>query len=229
MRAVTRVLLIDHEDSFTFNLVQALAALGADVEVVRDDRLAADAPLPEAILLGPGPGGPERRTRTLALLDRVDAAASGSAPRVLGVCLGLQLVVHHRRGRVARALRPMHGFAEAMEHDGRGVFRGLASPVTMARYHSLVATEPLPPDLEVSARSAGGEIMGLRSVTRPIECVQFHPESILSSDGQALLSNFVSPRDPMAPSGSVHSGHGPVEGRRGSGSDSFGNSRTSPL
>ena len=232
---MTRVLLIDHEDSFTFNLVQALRVLGARVEVRRDTALTADAPLPDAVLLGPGPGGPAARTRSLALLDRVASAEPGRAPRVLGVCLGLQLVVHWRGGRVARAHRPVHGFAERMTHDGRGLFAGLASPVTMARYHSLVALEPVPDDLEVSARSEEGEIMGLRSRTLPIECVQFHPESILSADGQALLSNFVSPRGPSAssgappPSGSLHSGHGPLEGRRGSGSESAGNSRTTPL
>lgn len=195
MDGVTGVLLIDHEDSFTFNLLQGLGLAGARVEVRRDTELDAalgsGGALPEAIVLGPGPGGPAARTATLALLDRIAELGPERAPRVLGVCLGLQLLVHWRGGTVGRARRPVHGFAEAIEHDGRGVFTGLPSPVTMARYHSLVAHEPLPADLEVTARTAEGEIMGLRSRTLPIECVQFHPESILSEQGQALLSTFV--------------------------------------
>lgn len=225
---MAHVLLIDHEDSFTYNLVQALGELGVRVDVVRDEALEPDTPLPAAVLLGPGPGGPHERAASLALLDRIQALDAQVAPRVLGVCLGLQLVVHWRGGRVARAHAPVHGCVEAVEHDYRGVFADLPNPVSMARYHSLVAHEPLPSDLEVSARSAGGEIMALRSRSRPIECVQFHPESILAEHGHALLSRFAraAAGDGRAPSGSVQSGHGPLEGRRGSGSDSVGNNAT---
>jgi para-aminobenzoate synthetase component II len=208
--AVARVLFVDHEDSFTYNLVQYLLELGADVDVRRPDRpdagprtsdfggtdtrsaskWAQDVELGDGVLLGPGPGGPAARARSLALLDRLERLGP-SAPPVLGVCLGLQLVAHWRGGRVERAIEPVHGFGEAIEHDGRGLFRGLPNPVSMARYHSLVAHEPLPEDLEVSARSAAGEVMGLRSRSVRIEAVQFHPESILSEAGHALLSNFL--------------------------------------
>ncbi|QDU84698.1 Aminodeoxychorismate synthase component 2 [Planctomycetes bacterium Pla163] len=202
---MARVLFVDHEDSFTYNLVQYLLELGADVDVRRPDRpraglgatcdrspaqWAREIELCDAVLIGPGPGGPAERVRTLALLDRLEGLGE-SAPPVLGVCLGLQLVAHWRGGSVGRALEPVHGFGEAIEHDGRGIFRGLPTPVSMARYHSLVAHEPLPADLEVSARSAAGEVMGLRSRSLRIEAVQFHPESILSEAGHALLSNFL--------------------------------------
>lgn len=256
---VTRVLFVDHEDSFTYNLVQYLLELGADVDVRRPDRprlgplgtsgggpaahgpqdaraateWAEDLELGDAVLLGPGPGGPAERVRSLALLDRLERLGP-SAPPVLGVCLGLQLIACWRGGAVGRALEPVHGFGEAIEHDGRGLFSGIRSPVSMARYHSLVAREPLPLDLEVSARSAAGEVMGLRSRSLSIEAVQFHPESILSEQGHRLLSNFLGScsrpgtasdpdrdSDPDS-SGAVQRGQGPDEGRRGSGSDSVG-------
>jgi anthranilate synthase/aminodeoxychorismate synthase-like glutamine amidotransferase len=186
------ILVLDNRDSFTFNLAQALQGLGCEVEVHRADGLSAEDALalaPERILVGPGPGGPAQARTSLDLITR-----AGDLP-VLGVCLGHQALAHAFGGRVERSRRPLHGRVVQVEHDGAGVFCGLPSPVAFTRYNSLtVATDTLPACLEVTARSADGEVMGLRHVDRPLEGVQFHPESILSSGaGLRLLANFVRP------------------------------------
>ncbi|MCB9915347.1 MAG: aminodeoxychorismate/anthranilate synthase component II [Planctomycetes bacterium] len=184
------LLFVDNRDSFSFNLVQALAALGADVRVVRADAASAAelvALRPERVLIGPGPGGPEGAGCSLALAH----ALRGVVP-LFGVCLGHQVLAASFGARVVRAARPVHGHADAVAHDGRGLFRGLPSPLTVGRYHSLVVDPAsLPPALEVSARSAAGEVMGLRHRELPIEAVQFHPESVLSEAGEAFFRNLL--------------------------------------
>ena len=185
-----RVLVLDNYDSFTWNLVQYLQVLGASVEVVKND--AADAAslvagAPDRILVGPGPCDPDRAGISLALI----AAAAGLIP-VLGVCLGHQAIGQLYGGRVVPARRLMHGKTSAIHHDGRGVFRSLPNPFTATRYHSLaVDPEQLPAALEVSARADDGEIMGLRHRELELEGVQFHPESVLSEQGMALLGNWL--------------------------------------
>jgi len=177
-----RVLLVDNHDSFTFNLVQGLRVLGAEVHVVRNDAITPEAALelvPTHLVLSPGPGRPSRAGATPAVL----AALLGRVP-VLGVCLGHQAIGEHFGGRIERAARPLHGKSSRVYHDGRGIFRGLPSPFEAGRYHSLcVREEGLSPDLEVSAWTAEGEIMGLRHRSLPVEGLQFHPESVLTPRG----------------------------------------------
>jgi anthranilate synthase/aminodeoxychorismate synthase-like glutamine amidotransferase len=185
------LLVIDNYDSFTYNLVQYLGELDAEVMVVRNDRMSADDLLalrPDRIVISPGPGRPENAGVTLDVLRRV-----GPATPVLGVCLGHQAIGLAFGGRVVRGPQPVHGKASQIEHDGRGVFAGLGSPFLGCRYHSLVvAEEGLPTALEVSARTAdGGTVMGLRHRSLPIHGVQFHPESILTSGGRQILRNFM--------------------------------------
>ncbi len=182
------ILVVDNYDSFTFNLVQYLLELGAEVEVHRhdDDAVASvDAVrsrAPRGVLLGPGPGRPADAGITPTL-----ARGELGLP-VLGVCLGHQAIGEAFGGRIVHAQRLMHGRTSPVEHDGRGVFRGLPSPFTATRYHSLVVEDAtLPASLEVSARSDDGEIMGLRHRELPLEGVQFHPESFLTEHGHALL------------------------------------------
>ncbi len=183
------VLVIDNYDSFTFNLVQYLGELDSAVKVVRNDVMSADAMLalgPDNIVISPGPGRPEQAGETITVVRK-----AGSIP-VLGVCLGHQAIGVAFGGIVAR-WRPVHGKASRVEHDGRGVFAGVGQLFAAGRYHSLVVLEDhLPADLTVTARSQDdGVVMGLRHRERPVFGVQFHPESILTSDGRQILRNFV--------------------------------------
>jgi anthranilate synthase component 2 len=186
-----RLLMIDNYDSFTYNLVQYLGELGADVEVFRNDVAGADELLarrPAGLVISPGPGRPEDAGISV---DAVRACAEGGVP-LLGVCLGHQAIGVAFGGRIARARSIMHGKVSSIEHDGNGVFRGLASPFQATRYHSLVIAEDSCPDaLVVTARTADGEIMGVRHRDLPIEGVQFHPESILTEVGKPLLRGFL--------------------------------------
>lgn len=185
------LLLIDNYDSFTWNLVHYLGALGADVVVRRNDALdvaEAMAMRPEGILLSPGPCDPDRAGICLELTR---AAAEARLP-LLGVCLGHQTIGQAFGGRVVQAGDIVHGKTGAIHHQGQGVFAGLPSPFAATRYHSLVvAREGLPDTLEISAALEDGTIMGLRHRALPIEGVQFHPESIASEHGHALLQNFL--------------------------------------
>jgi len=186
-----RVVVIDNYDSFVYNLVQYLGELGATPIVHRHDALDLDqlrALEPDAVLVSPGPGRPE------------DAGISNSAIRefgergvpVLGVCLGHQCLGQVYGGTVVRAPQVMHGKTSAIRHDGRGVFAGLPDPLVATRYHSLVVERAsVPSELEVSAETDDGLVMGLRHREHPIEGVQFHPESILTQSGHALLANFL--------------------------------------
>ena len=186
-----RLLMIDNYDSFTYNLVQYLRELGADVEVFRNDVASADELLarrPAGLVISPGPGRPEDAGISV---DAVRACAKGEVP-LLGVCLGHQAVGVAFGGRIVRARSIMHGKVSSIEHDGKGVFRGLASPFQATRYHSLVIADDSCPDaLVVTARTADGEIMGVRHRELPIEGVQFHPESILTEVGKPLLRGFL--------------------------------------
>ena len=184
------ILVVDNYDSFTWNLVHYLAELGAETRVVRNDDLTAAeawALKPEAVLLSPGPCTPNEAGICLAILD----TAPLDMP-IFGVCLGHQAMGQAFGGEVIRAKALMHGKTSPIEHDGRSVFKGLPSPFTATRYHSLaVRRETLPDVLEVTAWTADGEIMGLAHKTRPIHGVQFHPESIATEHGHDLLANFL--------------------------------------
>jgi len=185
------LLVIDNYDSFTWNLVQYLRELGCAVRVERNDALTPAEALAggaEAILLSPGPGTPGEAGISLGL---VAACAEARLP-LLGVCLGHQAIGQHYGGRIVRAPTPMHGKVSAIAHDGSGVFAGLPSPFEATRYHSLtVAPDGLPEGLIVNARAPDGTIQGLRHAELPIHGVQFHPESIASEHGHALLANFL--------------------------------------
>ena len=185
-----RLLLIDNYDSFTYNLVQAFLVLGADVHVYRNDAMTVDEALafaPSHLCISPGPGTPYDAGVSMDMIR----AFAGRLP-VLGVCLGHQSIVEVFGGKVVRAGRLMHGKTSLIQHDGRTLFDGLPQPCEVGRYHSLIAApESLPPELEVSARTAEGEIMGVRHCTLMVEGVQFHPESILTPDGPALMKNFL--------------------------------------
>ena len=185
---MTRVLMIDNYDSFTYNLVQYLAELGAEVEVRRNDQFALEEVerlAPGLIVISPGPGRPESAGLSMPIVEKY----AGRRP-ILGVCLGHQAIGAAFGGRVVRADRIMHGKTSEMRHDGRGVFRGLSNPMTATRYHSLLLErESLPDEIEVCAETAEGEIMGVRVRGAAVAGVQFHPESILSPEGKALLKN----------------------------------------
>jgi anthranilate synthase/aminodeoxychorismate synthase-like glutamine amidotransferase len=185
-----RLLLIDNYDSFTYNLVQAFLVLGADVHVYRNDAMTVEEALafaPSHLCISPGPGTPYDAGVSMDMIR----AFAGRLP-VLGVCLGHQSMVEVFGGKVVRAGRLMHGKTSVIQHDGRTLFAGLPQPCEVGRYHSLIAApETLPPELEVSARTAEGEIMAVRHRTLMVEGVQFHPESILTPDGPALLRNFL--------------------------------------
>ena len=187
---MSRVLLVDNYDSFTYNLYQYLGELGADVSVVRNDALTVDEALalcPDRIVISPGPGTPDQAGISLPLIAR----SAGRVP-LLGVCLGHQSLGQAFGGRVVRAPKLMHGKTSSIHHDGRTIFAGLEVPFTATRYHSLVvAPESVPECLEVSAWTEDGVVMGLRHRELPLEGVQFHPESILTSEGKALLRNFL--------------------------------------
>jgi para-aminobenzoate synthetase component 2 len=185
-----RLLLIDNYDSFTYNLVQAFLVLGADVHVYRNDAMTVAEALafaPSHLCISPGPGTPYDAGVSMDMIR----AFAGRLP-VLGVCLGHQSIVEVFGGKVVRAGRLMHGKTSIIQHDGRTLFEGLPQPCEAGRYHSLIAApETLPPELEVSARTAEDEIMGVRHRTLMVEGVQFHPESILTPDGPALMKNFL--------------------------------------
>jgi anthranilate synthase component II len=191
MRRRGLLLMIDNYDSFTFNLVQPLRAWGVDVRVARNDALTVDEALalrPSRVILSPGPNRPEQAG---ICVDLLRAAAERALP-VLGVCLGHQAIGVAFGGRVVRARRPLHGRASQVEHDGAGVFRGVPSPMTAARYHSLcISTRRLPAALVPTAWADDGTLMGVRHRELPIEGVQFHPESFMTPDGARLLKNFV--------------------------------------
>jgi anthranilate synthase/aminodeoxychorismate synthase-like glutamine amidotransferase len=184
------ILVVDNYDSFTYNLVQYLGELGAELTVVRNDAIDLAGILemsPERIVISPGPGTPDDAGVSLEIIRRL----AGRTP-ILGVCLGHQAIGQAFGATVSRARRQMHGKTSQIEHDGRGVFRGLPTPFSATRYHSLaVLADTVPPDIEISARAEDGEVMGLRHRRWPVEGVQFHPESILTEHGKALLRNFL--------------------------------------
>jgi anthranilate synthase/aminodeoxychorismate synthase-like glutamine amidotransferase len=189
------VLVIDNYDSFTYNLVQYLGELGAEVRVMRNDVVTLDEiaeARPERIVISPGPGRPEHAGVTMDVIRRF-----GETTPILGVCLGHQAIGAVFGGEVVRAGVPMHGKTSTIEHDGRGVFAGITGPFLASRYHSLIVAEHgLPDELEVTARTReDGSIMGLRHRTWPVHGVQFHPESILTGEGHRILRNFLESPD----------------------------------
>ena len=185
-----RMLLIDNYDSFTYNLVQAFAALGAEVLVYRNDAIGVDEALrlePTHLVISPGPGRPDDAGVSLDMI-----AAFAERIPVLGVCLGHQCLVSHFGGDIVRAERLMHGKTSMASHDGKTIFDGLSQPLEVGRYHSLCAEhESLPEVLELTAETNRGEIMGVRHKTLPLEGVQFHPESVLTPEGDQLMANFL--------------------------------------
>ena len=190
MSSRARILLIDNYDSFTYNLVQAFLMLGAEVDVHRNDAITVEEALRQGhshLVISPGPGTP----RDAGVSMRMIEAFAGHMP-IFGVCLGHQALVEVFGGRVVRASRLMHGKVSPVQHDGKGVFSGMAQNFQAGRYHSLIA-EPssMPQVLEVTARTDQGEIMGVRHRTLPIEGVQFHPESVLTPEGPVLMGNFL--------------------------------------
>ena len=187
---MTAVTLIDNYDSFTFNLVHYLGALGADVTVWRNDALSVDdviAAKPDAIVLSPGPCTPNEAGICLDLVRR-----AGATTPMLGVCLGHQAIGQVFGGQVVRARLPMHGKLSRISHNGRGVFRGVNGSFQATRYHSLVIDrKSAPPELEITAETDDGLIMGVSHRSAPVHGVQFHPESILSEHGRVVLRNFL--------------------------------------
>ncbi len=184
------LLLIDNYDSFTYNLYQYLGELGAEVEVVRNDSVTVediDEMAPERIIISPGPGNPD----DAGISKDVIRSFAGKTP-ILGVCLGHQCIGEVFGGVVEGAGEILHGKVSQVTHDGRGVFAGLASPLSATRYHSLaIRADSVPDELEVTARSESGIIMGVRHRSMTVEGVQFHPESILTPNGHAILRNFL--------------------------------------
>ena len=189
-----KVLMIDNYDSFTYNLVQYLGELGANVETIRNDAItpqeifARSAALkPDRIVISPGPCSPAEAGISVALIQ----AAMGKIP-LLGVCLGHQAIGAALGGKIIRAKTLMHGKTSEVEHTGQGVFKGLANPITVTRYHSLaIERDTLPAELMITAWTQDGEIMGIQHKTYALHGVQFHPESILSEHGHAMLKNFL--------------------------------------
>jgi anthranilate synthase/aminodeoxychorismate synthase-like glutamine amidotransferase len=185
-----RILLIDNYDSFTYNLVQAFRELGADVLVHRNDRVSVDEALalePTHLVISPGPGTPDDAGVSMQMIG----AFAGRVP-MLGVCLGHQCLVQHYGGRIVRAGRIMHGKTSMVTHDDGALFAGMSAPFEAGRYHSLCA-EPaaLPDELEVTAKTDRDEVMGVRHRTLALEGVQFHPESVLTPEGDILMGNFI--------------------------------------
>ncbi len=192
------VFVLDNYDSFTYNLVQYMGELGAEMVIRRNDELTpeeVEALKPERILISPGPCTPQEAGISIGLLQHFAARqqAGGARTPILGVCLGHQAIGAAFGGRVVRAAELMHGKTSEVEHDGRTIFEGIPSTMTCTRYHSLIVEpEGLPEELEVSARTADGKtIMGLRHRSLPIEGVQFHPESVLTSHGRKMIENFL--------------------------------------
>ena len=185
------ILVIDNYDSFTYNLVQYLGELGADIKVMRNDAVTLEevaAAKPSRIVISPGPGRPEQAGVTMPVIREL-----GRTTPILGVCLGHQAIGAVFGGQVVRAGVPMHGKTSTIEHDGRGVFSGINGPFVASRYHSLVVEgTTMPEALEVSARTReDGVVMGLRHRAWPVHGVQFHPESILTGEGRRILRNFL--------------------------------------
>ncbi len=185
------IFVLDNYDSFTYNLVHILYTECPDIVVKRNDEVTVDAVLalhPEAIVLSPGPGRPEKAG---ILLDLIGGAARRRIP-TLGVCLGHQGIGAYFGAKVVSAQHIMHGKISTITHDGKGLFAGLTEPFTAVRYHSLVLdADTLPPELEITCKSDDGEVMGVRHRELPIEGIQYHPESILSATGKRQLSNFL--------------------------------------
>ena len=183
-----RVLVVDNYDSFTFNLVQYLGELGAELTVVRNDELepteAAGLGF-DRLVISPGPGRPEQAGFSIEYVERL-----GSEVPTLGVCLGHQVIAAAFGGTIDRAPEPRHGKTSTITHDGQGVFVGLPNPITATRYHSLAVLD-LPPELEATAHSEDGIVQGLRHRELPITGVQFHPESVMTPEGMTLLKNFL--------------------------------------
>lgn len=185
-----RLLLIDNYDSFTYNLVQAFLVLGADVEVYRNDEISVERALqrnPSHLCISPGPGRPEDAGVSLDMI-----AAFAERVPIFGVCLGHQSLVQHFGGRIVPAERLMHGKTSSVQHDGKTIFAGLHNPMQAGRYHSLAAEiQTLPDVLGVTATTRQGEIMAVRHRELPVEGVQFHPESVLTPEGDAMMKNFL--------------------------------------
>jgi len=182
------ILLVDNYDSFTYNLAHLFEELGAEVTVIRNDKIDADEAerlAPSHLVISPGPGRPESAGATVEIIKRL-------GPRVptLGVCLGHQAIVEAFGGEVGQAQRLVHGKASEIAHDGRGLFSGLPDPLQGGRYHSLAATR-VPDELEVCATTDDGEVMAVRHRDLPVDGIQFHPESVLTPDGAALAKNFL--------------------------------------
>src|ERR1700735_4359927 len=186
----SNILLIDNYDSFTYNLVQAFLILGAEVDVHRNDAIGVEQALAQEythLVISPGPGRPRDAGVSMPMIE----AFAGRIP-IFGVCLGHQSLVEVFGGRVVRAARLMHGKVSPVQHDGKGVFSGMAQDFQAGRYHSLIAEpESIPAALEVTARTPQGEIMGVRHRSLPIEGVQFHPESVLTPEGPVMMGNFL--------------------------------------
>jgi anthranilate synthase/aminodeoxychorismate synthase-like glutamine amidotransferase len=184
------IFVLDNYDSFTYNLVQYMGELGAEMTVRRNDELTpeeVESLHPDRILLSPGPCTPQEAGISIPLIRHF----AGKVP-ILGVCLGHQAIGAAFGGKVVRAPKLMHGKTSEVIHDGRSLFSGIASPMTCTRYHSLIVAEAdLPRDLEITARTEDGIIMGLRHRKYPVEGVQFHPESVLTHDGKRLIKNFL--------------------------------------
>ena len=184
------ILLVDNYDSFTYNIVQELGMLGADVKVVKNDAATVDeleAMQPAAVVFGPGPGNPDSAGVTLAAIKRF----AGKVP-ILGVCLGHQAIAQAFGGKIIGAKCLMHGKTSALKHDGKGLFKGIPQGMLAMRYHSLAVERATHPDcFEITAETDDGEIMGLRHKTLPIESLQYHPESIGTPDGIRQLQNFL--------------------------------------
>jgi len=187
---MAKILLIDNYDSFTYNLVQAFAAKGAEVLTIRNDAITvaeARAIEPTHLVISPGPGRPDDAGVSLEMI----AAFAGSIP-MLGVCLGHQCLVQHYGGEIIRAERLMHGKTSMVTHDGGSLFEGMSQPFEAGRYHSLCADATcLPAELAITAKTDRGEIMGVRHKTMQLEGVQFHPESVLTPEGNMLMANFI--------------------------------------
>ncbi len=187
---MAKILLIDNYDSFTYNLVQAFAAKGAEVLTIRNDAITvaeARAIEPTHLVISPGPGRPDDAGVSLEMI----AAFAGSIP-MLGVCLGHQCLVQHYGGEIIRAERLMHGKTSMVTHDGGSLFEGMSQPFEAGRYHSLCADAAcLPAELAITAKTDRGEIMGVRHKTLQLEGVQFHPESVLTPEGDMLMANFI--------------------------------------
>ena len=189
-RLLTMLLVIDNYDSFTYNLVQYLGELGAEMKIFRNDEITVDEIEelnPERVLISPGPGTPDTAGITLETIDRF----AGKVP-ILGVCLGHQAIGQHFGGKVSRAPEPVHGKPVKVSHDGKTIFQGIDGEFNAGRYHSLIVErESMPECLEITAESPDGLVMGLRHKDLPIEGVQFHPESILTDHGKLMLKNFL--------------------------------------